>query len=129
MTGFVRSLGVTGMMQAADGHGLLRYRLELRDWLQLLYLAIAVPLVGFLDLFAFGLVNEVSMPPWLLGAGFFTFHHRFTQYRNRLAVSGTATAIQSLSEGNGSASRPGSKGCRLPPGLVCAAPGTGRWQS
>jgi hypothetical protein len=90
---FVRSSGVTGMGQAVDGQNLARYRLGPRDWLQLVYLGVAVLLVGFIGLFAFALVfNEVTILGWLFVAGFCAFRHRFTQYRNRLAVSGTATA-------------------------------------
>src|SRR5262245_17801591 len=70
-----------------------RYRLGPRDWLQFVYLVAAVLLVGFLVLFAFALVfNEVTIFGWLFVGGFFAFRHGFTQYRNKLAVSGTATA-------------------------------------
>lgn len=64
-----------------------------RDFFQLGYLAVSVVLVGFLFLFAFGLVfNEATLPLWLFFAGFFAFRQGFTEYRNRLMVSGTATA-------------------------------------
>ena len=70
-----------------------RYRIGPRDWLQFAYLIIAVLLVGFLGLFAFALVvNGVTIFGWLFAGGFFAFRHGFTQYRNKLAVSGTATA-------------------------------------
>jgi hypothetical protein len=91
---FVRPSGVTGMkQQAVDGRSLPRYRPGPRDYLQLAYFFIAVLLVGFIGLFAFGLVfNEVTLFGWLFAGGFLAFRHGFIQYRNRLAVSGTATA-------------------------------------
>ena len=90
---FVRASGVTCMKQAVDARNLPRYRLGPRDWLQLAYLGVAVLLVGFLGLFAFALVfNEVTILGWLFVAGVFAFRHGFIEYRNRLAVSGTATA-------------------------------------
>ena len=74
--GFVRSSGVTGMKQAVEGRSLPRYRPGPQDWLKFAYFVIAVFLVGFLGLFAFGLVfNEVTIFGWLFVAGFFTFRH------------------------------------------------------
>jgi hypothetical protein len=69
------------------------YRLGPRDVLQLVYLAAAVLLVGFIGLFGFALLfNEITIFFWMFLAGFLSFRHGFIQYRNRLAVSGTATA-------------------------------------
>jgi hypothetical protein len=87
-----------------------------RDLRQFGYLIVAFVLVVFLGLYAFALVfNEVTIYGWLFAAGFFAFRHGFTQYRNRLAVSGTATAKASsaaigLAElsGRGLADQPGS---------------------
>ena len=91
--GFAHSAGVTGMSQAVGGRELPRYRPGPRDWLQFAYLAVAFLLVVFIGLFAFALVfNEVTIFGWLFVGGFFAFRHGFIQYRNRLAVSGTATA-------------------------------------
>src|SRR4030095_9366821 len=70
-----------------------RYRPGRRDWLQFVYLAVAFLLVVLIGLYAFALVfNEVTIFGWLFAAGVFIFRHGFIQYRNRLAVSGTATA-------------------------------------
>jgi hypothetical protein len=70
-----------------------RYRMGPRDVRQLLYLAVAFLLVLFLGLYAFALVfNGVTIYGWLFAGGAFAFRHGFIQYRNRLAVSGTATA-------------------------------------
>jgi len=81
------------MKQAVDGRPLPRYRFGPRDYLQLAYLIVAVLLVGFIGLFGFALIfNEVTLFFWVFIAGFFAFRHGFIQYRNRLAVSGTATA-------------------------------------
>jgi len=72
---------------------LRRYRIGPRDWLQFAYLVAAVLIVGFLGLFAFGLLfNGVTIFGWLFVGGLFAFRHGFIQYRNKLAVSGTATA-------------------------------------
>jgi hypothetical protein len=91
--GFVRCSGVVGMSEAVGGRELPRYRPGPRDWLQFVYLAVAFLLVVLIGLYAFALVfNEVTIFGWLFGAGFFSFRHGFIQYRNRLAVSGTATA-------------------------------------
>lgn len=70
-----------------------RYRLGLRDWLQFFYLVAAVLIVGFLGLMAFAIVfNEVTIFGWAFIGGAFAFRHGFIEYRNKLAVSGTATA-------------------------------------
>jgi hypothetical protein len=70
-----------------------QYRIGPRDVFRFVSMAAAFLLVGFLCLFAFGLVfNEVTIYGWLFIGGVFTFRHGFIQYRNRLAVSGTATA-------------------------------------
>ena len=90
---FVHCSGVIGMKQAADGRPLPRYRPGPRDWLQLAYFAAAVLLVGFIGLFGFALIfNELTIFGWLFAGGFFAFRHGFLLYRDRLAVSGTATA-------------------------------------
>ena len=82
-----------GVKDIADRRPLPSYRPGPRDWLQLVYLGGAVLLVGFLGLFGFALIfNEVTIFGWLFAGGFFLFRHGFIQYRNRLAVSGTATA-------------------------------------
>ena len=81
------------MKEVVDRQTLPRYRPGPKDWLQLVYLGAAVLLVGFLGLFGFALIfNGITMFGWLFAAGFFLFRHGFLQYRNRLAVSGTATA-------------------------------------
>ena len=81
------------MKDVADGRSLPRYRPGPRDWLQLVYLGGAALLVGFIGLFGFALIfNEVTLFGWLFAAGFFLFRRGFLQYRDRLAVSGTATA-------------------------------------
>jgi hypothetical protein len=60
---------------------------------QVLYLAVAFLLVVFIGLYAFALVfNGVTIYGWLFAGGFLGFRHGFIQYRNRLAVRGTATA-------------------------------------
>jgi hypothetical protein len=70
-----------------------RYRIGARDWLQFAYLVAAVLIVGYLGLFIFALLfNEVTIFAWLFIGGFFAFRHGFIEYRNKLAVSGTATA-------------------------------------
>lgn len=90
---FVRCSGVIGMKHAVDGRPLPRYRPGARNWLQFAYIVVAFGLVIFIGLLAFGLVfNEVTIFGWLFIAGFFAFRHGFIQYRDRLAVSGTATA-------------------------------------
>jgi len=77
----------------ADEGPIPRYRPGTRDWLQVAYLGGAALIVGFLGLFGFALVfNGVTIFGWLFAAGFFMFRYGFLQYRNRLAVSGTATA-------------------------------------
>lgn len=69
------------------------YRMGPRGVLQLVYLAAAVLLVGFVGLFGFALLfNEITIFFWIFLGGFLSFRHGFIQYRNRLAVSGTATA-------------------------------------
>ena len=69
------------------------YRMGPRDVRQILYLAVAFLVVIFIGLYAFALVfNEVTIYGWLFAGGVFAFRHGFLQYRNRLAVSGTATA-------------------------------------
>jgi hypothetical protein len=69
------------------------YRMGPRDVLQLAYLAVAVVLVGFIGLFGYALLfNEITIFFWLFIAGLLSFRHGFIRYRNRLAVSGTATA-------------------------------------
>lgn len=69
------------------------YRMGPGDVLQLVYLAAAVLLVGLIGLFGFALLfNGITIFFWLFLAGFLSFRHGFIQYRNRLAVSGTATA-------------------------------------
>jgi hypothetical protein len=73
--------------------GIRRYRIGPRDWLQFAYLVAAVLIVGFLGLMAFALVfNEVTIFGWSFIAGFCAFRHGFIEYRNKLTVSGTATA-------------------------------------
>jgi hypothetical protein len=70
-----------------------RHRIGPRDLLQFVYLAAAVVLVGFIGLFGFALLfNGITIYAWLFIAGAVWFRHGFIQYRNRLAVSGTATA-------------------------------------
>jgi hypothetical protein len=70
-----------------------RYRFGPRDVRQFVYFVVAFILVALIGLYAFALVfNEVTIFFWLFAAGAFVFRHGFTQYRNRLAVSGTATA-------------------------------------
>src|SRR4029453_13799583 len=91
--GFVLWAGVLGMSQAVGGRELPRYRPGPRDWLQFVFLAVAFLLFFLIGPSAFSLVfNEGTIFGWLFGAGFFSFRHGFIQYRNRLAVSGTATA-------------------------------------
>ena len=76
-----------------DGRELPRTRPTPRDWLQFVYVVLAFGLVVLPSLFAFGLVfNGVTIFGWLFAGGLFAFRHGFTEYRNRLAVSGTATA-------------------------------------
>ena len=76
-----------------DGRELPRIRPKPRDWLQFAYIVVAFGLVILIGLLAFGLVfNEVTMFGWLFIGGLFAFRHGFIQYRNRLLVSGTATA-------------------------------------
>jgi hypothetical protein len=81
------------MSHAVDGRQLPRVKPTARDWLQFVYIVVAFLLVAFIGLFAFALVfNGATILGWLFIAGFFAFRHGFIQYRNRLAVSGTATA-------------------------------------
>ena len=76
-----------------DGRELPRIRPTPRDWLQFAYVVLAFVLVGLIGLYAFALIfNGVTIFGWLFLGGFFAFRHGFIQYRNRLAVSGTATA-------------------------------------
>lgn len=79
--------------QSSVGKQAQRYHIGPRDVLQLVFLGVSVILVGFLFLLAFGLIfNAATLPLWLFFAGFFAFRQGFTEYRNRLMVSGTATA-------------------------------------
>jgi len=76
-----------------DGRELPRIRPKPRDWLQFAYIVVAFALVIFIGLLAFGVVfNGVTIFGWLFIGGFFAFRHGFIQYRDRLAMSGTATA-------------------------------------
>src|SRR5262245_10027393 len=73
--------------------GVRRYRIGPRDWLQFAYLVAAVLIVGYLGLFILALLfNDVTLFGWVFIGGFFAFRHGFIEYRNKLAVSGTATA-------------------------------------
>lgn len=61
--------------------------------LQLVYLALAVGLVGFIGLFAFALLfNEATILVWMFAAGGLCFRHGLLLNRDRLAMQGTATA-------------------------------------
>jgi hypothetical protein len=83
------------MMEPATTAGArgARYRIRPRDVLQFVYLVAAVLLVGALGLFGFALLfNGITIFFWLFLGGALAFRHGFVQYRNRLAVSGTATA-------------------------------------
>jgi hypothetical protein len=81
------------MRHAVDGRELSRRKPTARDWLQFVYIVVAFGLVLLIGLLAFGIVfNGITIFGWLFAGGFFAFRHGFTEYRNRLAVSGTATA-------------------------------------
>ena len=68
-------------------------RMRPQDLFQLFYLVAAVLLVGIIGLFGYALLfNEVTIFFWMFLAGGLAFRHGFIQYRNRLAMSGTATA-------------------------------------
>jgi hypothetical protein len=87
----------TGQPDVANSRSLRanmrRYRIGPRDVRQFVYFVAAFILVALIGLYAFALVfNEVTIYFWLFLAGAFAFRHGFIQYRNRLAVSGTATA-------------------------------------
>lgn len=70
-----------------------RYRIGPRDVLQFAYLIAAVVVVGYLGLLGFALLfNDVTLFVWVFVGGFFAFRHGFIEYRNKLAVTGTATA-------------------------------------
>src|SRR5690349_1786780 len=85
--------GVTGMTPASERRELPRIQPGPRDWLQFVYVVVALVLVAFAGMFAFALVfNGVTIFGWLFAGGFVAFRHGFIQYRNRLAVSGTPTA-------------------------------------
>ena len=69
------------------------YRIGPREVFQFVSIVAAFLLVGFLGLLAFGLIfNDVTLFGWLFIGGAFAFRHGFIEYRNRLTVSGTATA-------------------------------------
>jgi hypothetical protein len=60
---------------------------------QFVYLVVAVVLVSVLGLFGFALVfNGATIYAWMFVAGAVVFRQGFLEYRNRLAVGGTATA-------------------------------------
>ena len=103
----IQGRGGSAQPKDAGQHGLVRpvarvvpvmtdntaSRMRPQDLLQLFYLAAAVLLVGIVGLFGYALLfNEVTIFFWMFLAGGLAFRHGFIQYRNRLAMSGTATA-------------------------------------